>query len=156
MRYNWRMLYVNFKRRRGRVAVIHQEKCPRIRDWMYPGSKKPTRGYWLHVLNEETAEVVASDLKATLSYPKCCERIRLSGAETPRAEQGEYNLEDFEIVDGPDTLGLHLWDESRADHTWWMPDQDFARLHGRIHETLNLDNEALDASGGISPPGKYR
>ena len=68
------MLYINFKRRQGRIAAIHTERCRNAGVWTFSDLKEPLRGYWLQVRDEEMAAVVVKDLRATPRYAGCCHR----------------------------------------------------------------------------------
>ena len=178
------MLFINFHRQTRR-AVAHQEGCFEGHDHLY-GMKGGRAGYWVGAADREVAGAIAKDLKSTIHYATCCHGEKETRPITSRAwerpagwatrpatgggsfaawlrrlgytvEEPEHNLEDFEIIRGePGTWGLRLWSESRADHTWWVLDQDLAKLHWRIHSQLNLDNRSLDDMGDINPPSQYQ
>ena len=79
---------------------------------------------------------------------------------TSREGEGldQHNFGEFELVQGEasDVFGLRLTDrDSGAVSIWWARDEVIAKLHGRIHWTLNLNNMALDEKAGIFPPGQY-
>ena len=69
-------------------------------------------------------------------------------------ELDQHDFEDFELVQGtaPDIFGLKLTDQvSGSVSVWWTTDKVIAKLHGRVHWTLNLDNNDLDERAGIYP-----
>ena len=74
-----RVLYLHFKRRDGRTAVIHEEGCLSVQVYASHGLNRNRRGYWLWVWDKEMAEAVARDLRATTCYAKCCRPRRRSG-----------------------------------------------------------------------------
>lgn len=64
-----------------------------------------------------------------------------------------HSFESFEIIDSksPDIFGLKIRSADGQTHTWWMRDTDLARMHHRIHWTLNLSNKQLDEMARTGP-----
>ncbi len=64
--------------------------------------------------------------------------------------QSQHNLERFEIVAGEssDIWGLQLSADTSEMVVWWITEKNLARMHNRIHWTLNRDDEWLKKKGG--------